>query len=781
MKRISIIIGLMVQFMIAPVLHAQNEEARRAFDNYREYSEDSGEMTMLKLGKLRAIRALRQRYSWNIAAGDNSWKPLMAEIDSLCPDGSFADIRDADIVKGDTVVNDSLLLTAFLRILNISEALRDNRWTIEYNQETWKRCQEAVLRYGKMEINCPELPGRLSVSSRDIPLAAVNIYFSHLRLMEKAEQDSLVDTQLKAMCEMLKVLALRAWTKPYPNVRTDEEAIPSDRPLWQVAIMYRSVGMMDLIVEVWQKEFRAMSQATGNEGLLQDGFTADGLCWAFGKQAWNGQSMAKRILKSLELFKILRNTPWRGMNRDMAAVLVNFFRGSSFYYYKGYDVPCLGQHTMLYQADRKFIDYRELLKTLIIDWEDAFTKVDFKELKQLYIEAQGYNPRMYRNPYYTGTRWFFNNDDLVKKTGRCHIIVNMASSRCDGSGSEEGADAYNHFSADGATFFQRTGTEYRNVFGAYGITAFPGVTAREGMKYIAPANGKQGYCSRHNFAAGATSGGMNAAAGFRYEKISVSERGKEMKRSYGTPEEMVLYGVKAYKSYFILGDCLVALGAGITNKVPGVRRRIRTTIDQTEWRDSVYLYRGNGMDWVIHEGGFAYSVFPQYQADTYHVCETRKTRWVIMNPDNRLTDGLPEKVNIFRMWIDHGHNPVNDTYGYVVYTGGGRPPRDYPFEVLRNDTLVQAVKSKDNNLMGAIFYDARAELSAKGFAVTVSSPCALLIEKTGGYLVLSVTDARMDGHCRQIDVVWNHRKITLKMPQGNLCGQPVVYRRRLSD
>lgn len=731
-------------------------------------------------GKLRAIRVLRNNYARNITIRNSAWKPLQAEIDSLCPDGFFADIRDIDSVKGYTLMNDSLVAKAFTRILNISEVLRENRWTIEYNREIWERCQKAILRYGEMALNRPDVSGRFSVAGCEIPASAVNIYFCHLRLMEKAEQDSLADLQLKATCEMLKKLALRAWTPPGRDVCVDAFAL--DRPLWQVAIMHRSVEMMDSIATVCREAIRTMSpESTGNEMLQQDGFTADGLCQAFGRQAWTGERVIEKMFKVIDILKILRNTPWGGIERDMASVLVNYFRGSSFYYYKGHIVPCLGQHTMLYQPERECIGYWELLKALIIDWESAFNKIEFKELKQLYIEAQGYDPQMYRNPYYTGTRWFFNNDDLVKKTRRYHFIVNMASSRCDGPGSEQCADAYNHFSADGATLFQKTGTEYQKVWGACDITAFPGVTAREGMKYIMPAKGKRGYCSKHNFAAGATSGGANAAAGFKYEKISVSEREKERGRSYYTSEEIVLYGVKAYKSYFILGDYLVALGAGVTNRVSGVRRRIRTTIDQTEWRDSVYLYKGNGIDWVIHKGQFAYSVFPQYQERAYHVCETKDTHWARMNPDNRQVDGLPEKTDIFRMWIDHGHQPLNDTYGYVVYAGEGRPPRDYPFEVLRNDTLVQAVKSVSGNVVGAIFYDAQTELNMKGVSIAVSSPCAVLVEKTpDGYLILSVTDALVDQGCRQIDVVLNKRKITLNMPQGKLCGQPSVYRRRLA-
>ena len=40
----------------------------------------------------------------------------------------------------------------------------------------------------------------------------------------------------------------------------------------------------------------------------------------------------------------------------------------------------------------------------------------------------------------------------------------------------------------------------------------------------------------------------------------------------------LLYGFKAYKGYFILGDYFVALGAGVTNMTPNIEGDIRTTI-----------------------------------------------------------------------------------------------------------------------------------------------------------------------------------------------------------
>ena len=112
-----------------------------------------------------------------------------------------------------------------------------------------------------------------------------------------------------------------------------------------------------------------------------------------------------------------------------------------------------------------------------------------------------------------------------KKNDRYHIIVNMASVRCDGLESATGfADSYNFYTTDGATLFQKSGNEYRKALGAFDVTAFPGVTAREGMDKLVPVTNWRGYCSKHNFAAASTFGEENAVAGYIFEKMNASDK-----------------------------------------------------------------------------------------------------------------------------------------------------------------------------------------------------------------------------------------------------------------
>lgn len=119
------------------------------------------------------------------------------------------------------------------------------------------------------------------------------------------------------------------------------------------------------------------------------------------------------------------------------------------------------------------------------------------------------------------------------------------------------------------------------------LTAMPGVTAREGERRLKPITNWRGFCSKYNFAGAATDGGGNAVAGYLFEKMDATSKEKDVKM-----ENPVAFGVRAYKSYFMLGDYLIALGAGVTNLQPEQEGNIRTSIEQTAHQGKVTLYDG---------------------------------------------------------------------------------------------------------------------------------------------------------------------------------------------
>lgn len=775
---------------------AQKTEREIAFNDYRRYTMEARKVTdPVKEAAILSFRNYLAEHGYRKRGGLlDVWEK---NVRLLKTDGSFSDLDETEVGKskdGNEANKGGVIVEALDRVLSISEAFRCGKLDIKRDAEIWDRCQKAILHYGNIEIARPNDWTRFHSSCFGVPTAAANIYFCHLKQMDEVEAGHIKDQQLVAVCDMLKVLALQAWTQPFRGDETDKNVVQTERfrhHVWWVggnalgyrsllsaAFALRSIPMIDLLSEVCQKAISMTSQNTYAESFWNEGFTADGAGWGHGMQCLIWGYPIDGTLNALNMLSMLKGSPWeQKLSRENVDALMNYFRGANYYYYKGYILPCLDRYSMVYNREMSYIRYNGMLKQLMENWADSFKPEELQEMKQLYAECMNKSVDMknYDN-LYNGTRWFFNNDDLIKKNDRYHIIVNMSSVRCDGLESAIGfADSYNFYTTDGATLFQKDGNEYRKALGAFDVTAFPGVTAREGMDRLVPVTNWRGYCSKHNFAAAATLGGENAVAGYIFEKMNASDKEGVNDRGDNQGKNAMLYGVKAYKSYFMLGDYMVALGAGITNRYPDMEGNVRTTIEQTERTGLVQEYKGKGIEWIVQQGKFAYSVFPEYVSKSHYVCETKKTDWLKRNLSNKNKPDLPGQVDILRIWIDHGQTPVNDTYGYVVYAGEGMPAKEYPFTVMRNDTLVQAVRSLDGKIVEAVFYDEKASLKNGKTSLSVSAPCAVLIEQDSSGVKLSVTDALMDKECKKIDVTWNGKTYSCDMPTGQWCGKPAIY------
>lgn len=820
MKKIYISLIALLLVALCHSGSAQEKEIQYALDNYQRYYTDGQKVK--GADKEKALHELREYYATNayrlhqLNAYSVEWQEC---LELLQENGQFKDLAvteeeyrsknwlQAPYSEPQGAVG-IFLTDAFNRIWKIAEASR--KGDISTKKALSDAYLKSILHYGKLELGRPNNGPRFHASCFAIPTAAMNVYFCFMKQMESVEKEKNKESSMQEVCDVLKAVALQSWTQPFRNDETDKNVVQIERfrkhvwwvggnalayrPLLPVAVMYQSIPMIDLLADISQKAISMTSQQTFDDAFWIEGFTADGAGWGHGQQCliWgypiDGTSSALGLLSSL------RGTPWaKKLSRENTNAIMNFLRGGSWYYYKGFTPPCLDRSSAMYNVTPQKIRYLGMVKSFIKDWITSFTPDEQVELKRLKDEADinMINMANYTPGMYSGTRWFFNNDDLVKKNKNYYIIVNMASKRCDGLESASGfADEYNFYTTDGLTLFQKSGDEYRKIIGAWDVTAYPGVTAREGMDKLVPVTNWRGYCSKYNFAAGATNGGENAVAGYIFEKMNASDKNGVNDRGNNAKKNEVIYGVQAYKSYFMFGDYMVALGAGVTNLQPKQEGTIRTTIDQTAHEDVIMAAQGGKQIpvgkgkwsfyvnkkpiWVIQKGKFAYTVLPQYTKNASFMYETKKTDWIKRNLSNKGKKDLPEVADIFHLWIDHGRTPLNETYGYVVYAGDGPPPDELPFEVLQNDTLVQAMRTKNKQVTEVVFYNPQQVLKAEGLELSVSTPCVVLIENTSKGSTLTVTDAEMNKDCNEIIVTYNGKRIPVKMPQGMLCGKPVT-------
>ncbi len=805
--------------MMSSLLSFSQESGREyALNNYRKYQEEARKIK--SPDKDVAIERYRQYYAKTPYSHHMSPVKLSAQecLNLLDQDGRFIDYRDKEeeIEKNNYIQSrysrqqefiGDLIFDAYNRLWKIAEAYRSGVTIARAFTEQYRR---AILYYGYIEISRRNDAPRFHRSCFGIPTAAANIYMYFLNEMDDIESGKYTDRQKSDVCDMLKALALQAWTQPLRGNSTDGNVVQIERfrkhvwwvggnaigyrPLFLCALMYRSVPMVDLIAEVCQKSISTVSQNTYDEAFWDEGFTTDGAGWGHGKQNLIWGYPIDGTGNAIKLLGILDGSPWKQqLSRENAHALLNFFRGGNWYHYKGFILPCLDRYSAVYYEERSHtIPYYGMLNNVINGWLDSFTPNEQAELKQLQVEAKEKHIRMdgYPEGVYSGTRWFFNNDDLIKKNKSYHAIVNMASVRCDGLESAIGfADEYNFFTNDGLTLFQREGDEYRKIIGAWDITAYPGVTAREGMERIIPITNWRGYNSKHNFAGAATRGGENAVAGFIFEKRNGANKDDNIGGDEFYRKNPSVYDVLAYKSYFLLGDYMIALGAGVTNLEPEMGGTIRTTIDQTAKTGEVYRIRNGKKEiivdgihsftdhgksvWITQTGGFAYTVLPEFSNSAYYAVETKDNEWIKRNKSNENKNALPPIADILRLWIDHGQVPKDDTYGYVVYLGTDRVKEPLPFTVLRNDKIIQAIQSADKKVTEAVFYNAKEMLRTKGLTLGVSSPATVLIEDMGKEYVVSVNDPQMLPDLTQIVISFNKKNISIDMPQGEFCGKPV--------
>lgn len=110
--------------------------------------------------------------------------------------------------------------------LKVADAYRKGELTEE--QALSGKVLKAILHYGGIEAGRPNDGPRFHASCFAIPTAAVNTYFCYLKQMDDAEGGK-GGTLLQEACDMLKTIALQAWTQPLRHDETDGNVVSISR------------------------------------------------------------------------------------------------------------------------------------------------------------------------------------------------------------------------------------------------------------------------------------------------------------------------------------------------------------------------------------------------------------------------------------------------------------------------------------------------------------------------------------------------------------------------
>jgi len=181
----------------------------------------------------------------------------------------------------------------------------------------------------------------------------------------------------------------------------------------------------------------------------------------------------------------------------------------------------------------------------------------------------------------------------------------------------------------------------------------------------------------------------------------------------------------AKKSWFMFADKVVALGAGITS-TDG--RTIETVIDNRKMNHSAtniltvdgiaksasmpWSETMNGVSWAHLEGDEPGADIGYYFPDGATVKGLRETRtatWQSVNSYVKFTDATSLSRDFMTLWFDHGANPTNGSYAYVLLPNKTASQMSAyaaspDIVILENSGDAQAVQDTSLNAIGINFW-----------------------------------------------------------------------------
>ncbi len=279
-----------------------------------------------------------------------------------------------------------------------------------------------------------------------------------------------------------------------------------------------------------------------------------------------------------------------------------------------------------------------------------------------------------------------------------------------------------------------------NFWPTVNLYRLPGTTT-DGTGSGTPTDWKF-YSNPYNWVGGSSVDGLYGSAGMNFSLSQVT----------GSP-------LQGKKSWFMFGDKMVALGTGITD----TNNNVETIVENRKLNsngDNALTVNGtvkpnvigwsetmNGVQWAHLAGNVTGSNIGYYfpgGASLYGLRESRTGAWKDINTGQNNT---PITNNYLSLAFEHGTNPTNASYTYVVLPNKSAAEMatyasNPDINILENDTDVQAVKDKSINVVGANFWnDTIKTVSVNGQSfITSDKKASVTTLESNGQLDIGVSD-----------------------------------------
>lgn len=318
---------------------------------------------------------------------------------------------------------------------------------------------------------------------------------------------------------------------------------------------------------------------------------------------------------------------------------------------------------------------------------------------------------------HSGHRHFWRSDSSTHHRPQFSTFLKFSSTRTLQPESGNGEGLKNLHLADGVTLIQRHGNEYDDIMPVWNWQCLPGTTTQQAIYSLKPSKdwGVAG-TSTH---AGGLSDGIDGSVAFRDQRL----------------------GVAALKSWFFLGDRMIALGADI--QAPNATAPVLTTLNQCLKIGNVTHASAphpggtltlNAPRWVHHDGiGY---FFPTPPAHAILSTESRTGTWQEINTTQANT---PVTRDVFSLQINHGTAVSSASYAYIVAPVAS--PADMENSphpnilIAANNTTAQAVTDPSNGVTAVNFWQAGTAAE-----ITANAASCILTRENSQFLEVSLAD-----------------------------------------
>lgn len=350
---------------------------------------------------------------------------------------------------------------------------------------------------------------------------------------------------------------------------------------------------------------------------------------------------------------------------------------------------------------------------------------------------------------------YFRGDYALHVRPHYTFDVRMVSNRTMRCEYGNGENLKTYFMSDGCTNIVTEGSEYARIFPVWNWNRIPGVTAPQLDTIPRTVIDWQ------------TRGTSVFAGGVSDSLYGVSV--------YSYLDTYAGINTAAKKAWFFFDDEIICLGAGI-NSTAGVP--VCTTINQCLLSKKKVILSQSKKQSMVKEGDFVYDspewvlhngigyVFPA-GGNLFLSKKMQTGSWYSINHTESKNE---QQQEVFTLGFNHGCNPRNATYAYIVVPGihSARKMNNYrksPVEILANTDSMQIVRHTKLGIWQMVFYKEGTFRNGE-LSVSVDKACALMLKDGhSGNAELHIADPGQTQSCIKVELlipkISNERKTVL--------------------